>query len=110
MVSEEMMQQEDSIRGLLYRLLDYRIIHSAGTALTHKSSPGTYQAFAIDIGCYAHMRKLEGRFNEIDVAETGARERMRSAPILTKEQLEELWDTAPDDAEAALRSEDEAAS
>jgi hypothetical protein len=56
------------------------------------------------------MRKLEGRFNEIDVAETGARERMRSAPILTKEQLEELWDTAPDDAEAALRSEDEAAS
>ena len=28
MVSEEMMQQEDQIRALLYRLLDYRIIHS----------------------------------------------------------------------------------
>ena len=27
MVSEEMMQQEDQIRALLYRLLDYRIIH-----------------------------------------------------------------------------------
>ena len=109
MVSEEMMQQEDQIRALLYRLLDYRIVHSAGAALTHKSSPGTYQAFAIDIGCYAHMRKLRGRFNEIDIANTTGRERMRSAPILTKEQLEELWSTAPDDAENALRSEDEAA-
>ena len=109
MVSEEMMQQEDQIRALLYRLLDYRIIHSAGAALTHKSSPGTYQAFAIDIGCYAHMRKLQDRFNEIDVADTTERERMRSAPILTKEQLEELWLTAPVDAEGALRSEDEEA-
>ena len=107
MVSEEMMQQEDEIRALLYRLLDYRIIHSAGTALTHKSAPGTYQAFAIDIGCYAHMRKLHGKFNEIDVADTTGRERMRSSPILTKEQLEQLWLTAPDDAEDALRSEDE---
>ncbi|MCP4250546.1 MAG: hypothetical protein GY778_26175 [bacterium] len=107
MVSEEMMQQEDQIRALLYRLLDYRIMHSAGTALTHKSSPGTYQAFAIDIGCYAHMRKLQGRFNEIDVADTTGRERMRSAPILTKEQLHDLWSTAPDDVEGALRHEDE---
>lgn len=109
MVSEEMMQQEDQIRALLYRLLDYRIIHSAGTALTHKSSPGTYQAFAIDIGCYAHMRKLRGRFNEIDVADTTGRESMRSAPILTEEQLKQLWSTAPDDPEGALRSEDEEA-
>jgi len=106
MVSEEMMQQEDDIRALLYRLLDYRIIHSAGTALTHKSSPGTYQAFAIDIGCYAHMRKLQGRFNEIEVTNTSAREKMRSAPILSKEQLEQLWSASPDDAEDALRSED----
>ncbi len=109
MVSEEMMQQEDQMRALLYRLLDYRIIHSAGAALTHKSSPGTYQAFAIDIGCYAHMRKLEGRFNEIDVTDTGAREKMRSAPILTKEHFADLWSSAPEDAECALRNEDEEA-
>ena len=109
MVSEEMMQQEDQIRVLLYRLLDYRIIHSAGAALTHKSSPGTYQAYAIDIGCYAHMRKLQGKFNEIDVADTTGRERMRSAPILTKEHFVELWSTAPYNAEDALRSEDEEA-
>lgn len=107
MVSEQMMQQEDQIRALLYRLLDYRIIHSAGAALTHKSAPGTYQAFTIDIGCYAHMRKLHGRFNEIDVSETGARERMRSAPILTREHFAELWTEAPADVEGALRSEDE---
>ena len=109
MVSEEMMQQEDQIRALLYRLLDYRIIHSAGAALTHKSSSGTYQAFAIDIGCYAYMRKLRSKFNEIDVADTTGREKMRSAPILTKEQLQELWSTAPRAVEAALLSENEEA-
>jgi hypothetical protein len=107
MVSEQMMQQEDQIRALLYRLLDYRIIHSAGTALTHKSAPGTYQAFAIDIGCYAHMRKLKGRFNETDVSVATGREKMRSAPILTKEQIADLWIKAPKDAETALRREDE---
>ena len=110
MVSEEMMQQEDQIRALLYRLLDYRIIHSAGTALTHKSVPGTYQAFAIDIGCYAHMRKLQGRFNEIDFTNAKGREQMRSAPILTEEQLKILWSGTPENAEDALRSEDEEAS
>jgi hypothetical protein len=107
MVSEQMMQQEDQIRALLYRLLDYRIIHSAGTALTHKSAPGTYQAFAIDIGCYAHMRKLQGRFNEIDVSVPTGREKMRSAPILTKEHIADLWIKAPKDVETALRHEDE---
>jgi hypothetical protein len=107
MVSEQMMQQEDQIRALLYRLLDYRIIHSAGTALTHKSAPGTYQAFAIDIGCYAHMRKLQGRFNEIDVSVPTGREKMRSAPILTKEHIADLWTKAPKDAETALLREDE---
>ena len=106
MVSEEMMQQEDKIRALLYRLLDYRIIHIAGAALTHKSSPGTYQAFAIDIGCYAHMRKLQSKFNEINVVDMTAREKMRSAPILTKEQLAKLWSTAPDHVEEELRKED----
>ena len=107
MVSEEMLQQDDEIQRLLYRLLDYRIIHIAGVALTHKSSPGTYQAFAIDIGCYAHMRKLQGRFNEIDVADTRGREKMRSAPILTKDQLRESLSTAPEHVEEALRSQDE---
>ena len=78
LVSEQMIQQEDQIRSLIYRLLDYRIVHSAGSALTHKSQPGTYQAFAIDIGCYAHMRKLHGRFTELDITNASAKERMRS--------------------------------
>jgi hypothetical protein len=106
MLSEEMMQQEDDIRRLLYRLLDYRIIHNAGTALTHKSAQGTYQSFAIDIGCYAHMRKLQGRFNEIDVSASAGREQMRSAPILLKAHFSALWNEAPKDAETALRTED----
>lgn len=107
MVPEEMMQQDDQIRGLLYRLLDYRIIHSGGSALTHKSATGTYHAFVIDIGCYAHLRKLQGKFTEIDVSDKGAREKMRSSPILTSEHFINLWNQVPKDAEIALKSDDE---
>ena len=103
------MQQEDHIRGLIYRLLDYRIVHSAGSALTHKSQPGTFQAFAIDIGCYAHMRKLHGRFTELDLADATAKEKMRSAPVLDASLFDDLRKAAPADAEAALRQEDEEA-
>jgi hypothetical protein len=109
LVSEQMMQQEDVIRGLIYRLLDYRIIHSAGSALTHKSQSGTFQAFAIDIGCYAHMRKLHGRFTELDLADSSAREGMRSAQVLDVVLFEELWTKAPANTEAALLEEDEEA-
>jgi hypothetical protein len=109
LVSEQMMQQEDLIRGLIYRLLDYRIIHSAGSALTHKSQAGTFQAFAIDIGCYAHMRKLSGRFTELDLADSGAKERMRSAPVLDAAIFDDLWKAAPLNAEKALLEEDKEA-
>lgn len=106
LVSEQMMQQQDQIRGLIYRLLDYRIMHSAGSALTHKSQPGSFQAFAIDIGCYAHMRKLAGKFNEINLADPGAKERMRSAPVLEAPLFDELWRQSPADVEEALRAEE----
>jgi hypothetical protein len=106
LVPEALLQQSDRVRNLLYRLLDYRIIHSAGTALTHKSQPGTYHAFAIDIGCYAHMRKLEGRFTEIDLSSPEAKEKMRSGPILDAEAFDTLWANAPADPEAGLRSQE----
>lgn len=106
LVSEAALQRNSEIRALLYRLLDYRIIHSAGSALTHKSQTGTYHAFVIDIGCYAHMRVLDRKFTEIDLADPEAKEKMRSAPILDETSLEALWISAPADPEAALRSED----
>jgi hypothetical protein len=81
-VQEKTLQQDDGWRALIYRLLDYRIIHSCASALTHKSFPGTYHAFAIDIGCYAHLRKLQDRFTEIDVSSADAKDKMRSAPML----------------------------
>jgi hypothetical protein len=107
LVSEQMIQQEDLIRGLIYRLLDYRIIHSSGSALTHKSQSGTFQAFAIDIGCYAHMRKLNGRFTKLDLADSSAKEKMRSAPVLDVALFDELWKEAPANTEKALLEEDE---
>jgi hypothetical protein len=105
LLSERMLQQRDDLRSLVNRLLDYRIIHNAGSALTHKSQPGTYQAFAIDIGCYAHLRKLDRRFNEIDLSDGEAKEKMRSAPVLDVKGFESLWEATPTDVEAALLSD-----
>lgn len=102
MVEERLMQQNDALRALFYRLMDYRIIHNCATALTHKSSDGTYQAFAIDIGCYAHLRKLQGRFNEIDVSDRQAKEKMRSAPIIDEQELSEMAKNLPTNVEQAL--------
>jgi hypothetical protein len=106
LVSEALLQQNDNIRNLLYRLLDYRIIHTVGTALTHKSQTGTYHAFVIDIGCYAHMRKLIGKFTEIDLSANDAKERMRSGPILDERAFSNLWGNAPQDSESALVSQE----
>lgn len=105
LVSEVLLQKEDIIRNLLYRLLDYRIIHTAGMALTHKSQPGTYHAFVIDMGSYAYMRVLAGRFNEIDLSDPDAKEKMRSAPILDKE-FNNLWQHIPEDVETALKQQE----
>ena len=101
-VQEMMLQQNDDLRSLFNRLMDYRIIHSCATALTHKSQQGTYQVFAIDIGCYAHLRKHHNRFTEIDVSGSAAKEKMRSCPILDKEQFSKMFAKAPDNPERQL--------
>jgi hypothetical protein len=108
-VSEQMLQQRDQIRELIYRLMDYRIIHSVGSAITHKSQPGAFHAFMIDIGVYAHMRKLEGRFTELDISRHDSKEAMRSSPIVDADGLDALLKSAPDNPEVALLTEEEAA-
>jgi hypothetical protein len=102
---EDLQKDKYGIRGFLNRLLDYRIIHSAGTALTHKSRPGTFTAYMIDIGSYANLRKLAGRFDEIDLTAPDAKERCRSAPILDEKTLFELYASAPVHSESALLQE-----
>ena len=106
LVSERILQQNDEFRGLIYRLLDYRIIHSGATALSHKSHEGAFQAFAIDIGCYAHLRKLQGRFNEIDLSAADAKEKLRSAPLLELDVFEDRFSNTPRNAEALLVAEE----
>ncbi|VVE86029.1 hypothetical protein [Pandoraea sputorum] len=101
-IPEQSLQQQDDFRQLINRLLDYRIIHNAGSALTHKSQAGTYQAFAIDIGCYAHLRKLDGRFNELDLSDRDAKEKLRSTPVFGIDDYEALLHSAPQNVEAAL--------
>jgi hypothetical protein len=107
-VSEQLLQQDSEIRELLYRLLDYRIIHSVGSAITHKSQLGSFHAFMIDIGVYAHMRKLEGRFAEVDITQRDAKEAMRSSPILDGDALEAGLQAAPSNPESALLADDDA--
>lgn len=104
-ISEQALQQHDDIRDLVNRLLDYRIIHNAGTAITHKSQAGTYQAFAIDIGCYAHLRKLDGKFNELDLSDRDAKEKLRSAPVFGPSDFEALLQATPQNVESALLSD-----
>ncbi|QXH33285.1 hypothetical protein [Pseudomonas muyukensis] len=104
-IEEKLLQQNDALRALIYRLLDYRIIHSCATALTHKSAEGTFQAFAVDIGCYAHYRKLDGRFNEIDVTHAAAKERMRSAPILDQTKIDNIVASLPGHGQVELLAE-----
>lgn len=105
-IEEKLLQQNDALRALIYRLLDYRIIHSCASALTHKSSEGTFQAFAVDIGCYAHFRKLDGRFNEIDITDASAKEKMRSAPILDQAKLDSILAVLPVNAEEELLADE----
>ncbi len=91
---------------MLNRLLDYRIIHSVGTALTHKSQQGTFTAYMIDIGAYANLRKLANRFTEIDVTAADAtKEQCRNAPILEGTILEGFFASAPENVELALIQE-----
>ena len=106
LVAERTLQEDDEFRSLIYRLLDYRIIHNGATALTHKSREGTYQAFAIDIGGYAHLRKLRGKFNEVDLSTSEAKERLRSAPFLELDVFREGFSKAPADAEQKLTAEE----
>ena len=46
---------------------------------------------------------MEHRFAEIDVSEASAKDKMRSAPVLDKQRLEQLFKTVPADIENALK-------
>jgi Cdc6-like AAA superfamily ATPase len=108
LVPDQALQEQDGLRELLNRLLDYRIIHSVGGSLTHKTSAGTFAAFMIDIGAYANLRKLEGRFREIDITAADAKEQCRNSPILDRNTLDILFKAAPPKIESALLAETEA--
>ncbi|MBP7060369.1 MAG: hypothetical protein KBA91_00125 [Candidatus Moranbacteria bacterium] len=107
-ISEKLLQDNEKIQKLIYRLLDYKIIHTVKTAFTHKSQTGvTFRAFMINIGHYANLRKLFGKMNEIDLSTSDAKEKIRSAPILTEEKLGELWQTVPKDPEEKILADEQ---
>ena len=109
LVPEQLLRDNDDVRELLYRLLDYRIIHQVASTLTHKHREGTYRAFMIDVGCYAFMRKLQGRFTETDLWDRGVRETLRSAPVLDIEEFSKRAGQVPDEVEQVLKTEAEEA-
>ena len=105
MISDEMLQKNDALRKLISRLLDYRIIHLVTSATTHKSYSGTFAAYMIDIGCYANLRKLQGKMNEIDVSDARSKDELRATPVLNEVSVYDLWKSAPDNPEVALLEE-----
>lgn len=108
LVKEQDLQENEAWRALIYRLLDYRIIHNCATTLTHKSTTqGSYSAFAIDIGSYAFMRKHQDRFKEVDVGASDAKDQMRSMPILSPSLFDKLGGEIPPNVEQVLLEFDE---
>jgi hypothetical protein len=105
LVPDQALQEQNGLRDLLNRLLDYRIIHFVATALTHKSHSGTFTAYSLDIGAYAKFRKLEGRFREVDITARDARERCRNSPVLDRDTLLHLLRKAPADPYEGLPDE-----
>lgn len=106
-VSEKLLQDNENIQKLINRLSDLKIIHTVQTAFSHKSQQGTtFRAFMIDIGYYANMRKLHGKMNEIDLAASDAKEKIRSTPILTEIKLQELWKSVPKNPEEKILEEE----
>lgn len=105
LVADKTLQEKSAIKDLLNRLLDYRIIHLVGNALTHKSQAGTFTAYMIDIGAYANLRKLANKFKEIDVTADDAKEQCRNAPVLEGATLDSFFTSAPKDVEQALIAE-----
>jgi hypothetical protein len=58
----------------------------------------------IDIGSYAFLRKLHGKLIEVDLFESGAKEKIRAAPIVEEKELEQMWKAAPAKVEESLLS------
>lgn len=106
-ISEKLLQDNEKIQALVYRLLDYKIIHTVNTAFTHKSQQGTFRAFMINIGHYANLRKLHGKMKEIDLTALDAKEKIRSMPILTETKLLELWSTVPQNPEEKILEDEQ---
>lgn len=105
-ISENLLQENEQIQQLIYKLLDYRIIYSVDSAFTHKSTSGTFHAFMIDIGSYANYRKLYGKMEEIDLSEKDSKEKIRSAPILTETLLRLAWTNSPENLEKIILEEE----
>ena len=108
-ISEKLLNDNEDIQKLIYRLLDYKIIHTVNTAFTHKSQQGeTFRAFMINIGHYANLRKLHGKMNEIDLSDSDAKEKIRSTPILTEKKLKEFWQVVPPNPEEKILEDEQA--
>ena len=61
----------------------------------------------IDVGCYAFMRKLRGRFTEIDLWDKAAKEKLRSVPVIDIGELTSRAEGIPEEVEVALKREPE---
>lgn len=109
LIEDTEMQRNDDFKTLIYRLMDYRIVHNVANSSTHKSHKGlNFQAYAIDVGCYAYMRNLDGKLSEINLLDADVKEKMRSVPILELKVFKDIWDESKEiSAETALQNQEQ---
>lgn len=70
----------------ILRLADFRLIHKISSSRSNPGHPGAvFDTYMLDIGAYAHMRKLTGRLSEIDLTRKGKTliDELRTAPVFT---------------------------
>jgi hypothetical protein len=65
------------------------------------------QAFAIDIGCYAHLRKHKNKFTEIDLSTSDAKEKLRSGHLFNLDEFMECFNSVLSNVEQKLIADDD---
>lgn len=67
----------------LLKLADFRLIHLISTSRSNPTHPGkVFDIYCLDLGTYAHIRKLSGKLDEIDLSlGKESIDKLRTAPI-----------------------------
>ena len=73
-----------NIHKQILRLADFRLIHRVSSAISHPAQPGeSFDAYIIDLGAYAYIRKMKGKVEEVELVDTSraGKDTLRTSPV-----------------------------